>query len=406
MGMQSVDELPALDSAQELARLATGRWSLLHCLSERLLPRRTPFWARLAQPYVVGVGLSFALPCVLGLCDPGFSWGLGGQCPELGFFTDPSTLFMSLVTFPVTLTFLLVEDRGIAEGLSAVAGSGAVTLDRDAAFRLRGVWASRYRKANVAGQLLGAVVGVGASVVNYLVLSEMNSPRWQFSGSRLTMPGLYSFWVYQPLFWFVLVVYCVRSIMKAGLLRSVGRESAVSVQALHEDGAGGLAPVGTSCLWTHAILVVFALNILLFWVNTIMVPEAVPGRLGRVLALIAAYVVLCPFAFFVPLLPFHRQMRRVKSDQVRMVTDARREEYERSMVRLPRGSVDDHNGISLSTLRDLAAIADDLPVWPVNTGTVRRFVGMYLLPILAFVGSLLGKYVVALLLSVSSGGSG
>jgi hypothetical protein len=61
-----------------------------------------------------------------------------------------------------------------------------------------------------------------------------------------------------------------------------------------------------------------------------------------------------------------------------------RHELRRIREALPNGEIVKSDEEIVDRLRKMAVLVDDLPVWPFDTGTLKKFMAAYLTPVVAF----------------------
>jgi hypothetical protein len=105
-----------------------------------------------------------------------------------------------------------------------------------------------------------------------------------------------------------------------------------------------------------------------------------------VAAAIAAYVCLGPVIFMAPLLPFRGGMLKNKQQLQGEVAQRIRRELDRLRLQLPSGSISKDDEELVERLRKIGAVIEELPVWPFDAGTLRKFLTAYAIPIISSVG--------------------
>lgn len=382
------DKTEDLRAAEEFGQLDTGQLLLLH----RLFSRPPPGKPRLARdwllPYVASALIFFVVPCAIGLVTRTGLTRDPQSGTTFGFLNDLSVLFSTLITIPVIVSFLLAERKVIPGSLAAVVADGALVLSRKAAIDLRKTWETRYRKVNVAAQVCGAVLAIFLTLMNHSILSRVRPGMWYFSSGGLTPLGWYALLVQQPVLWWVISIYAIRATMTIVFLSTLARKCAVSVDPFHRDKAGGLRPIGSLGLRNHYVLVILALNLFCLWVNVrFLHPDPVLGRLERISWGLTVYAILGPLLFTATLLPFRKKMLQEKRKYQALVEGKTRGEYQRAMNRLAERGVTEEVHKSLERLRDIRRLIDEVPVWPFDARSLRRFIVTYLIPIVAFLVS-------------------
>jgi hypothetical protein len=104
---------------------------------------------------------------------------------------------------------------------------------------------------------------------------------------------------------------------------------------------------------------------------------------GLIVAAVIAYVILGPIVFMAPLLPFRSGMLRNKSQLMSEVAQRIRVELDRLRGQLRSGQISKEDEELIERLRKIGAVIDELPVWPFDAGTLRKFVTAYVIPILS-----------------------
>jgi hypothetical protein len=99
-------------------------------------------------------------------------------------------------------------------------------------------------------------------------------------------------------------------------------------------------------------------------------------------AAVLAYLILGPVVFIAPLLPFRGGMLKNKSELMREVALRIRMELERLRKELPSGQITKDDEKLIERLRKIGEVIDELPVWPFDAGTIRKFLTAYAIPIL------------------------
>jgi hypothetical protein len=165
------------------------------------------------------------------------------------------------------------------------------------------------------------------------------------------------------------------------LLRDAVSHAQLQIIPFHPDRCGGLRPVGQLGLRTQYGLTVFGLNVVsLVAISTLYLN--VPATLFALIAAAAvAYVVLGPVVFVGPLLPFRAGMLRTKAELMGEVAARLRAELQRLRQLLPAGDISKDDEDLIDRLRKLGAVVDELPVWPFDAGTLRKFLTAYVIPI-------------------------
>jgi hypothetical protein len=79
-------------------------------------------------------------------------------------------------------------------------------------------------------------------------------------------------------------------------------------------------------------------------------------------------------------------MLRTKTELMSQVAQRLRLELDRLRDKLSSGSISKDDEESIDRLRKLGALIDELPVWPFDAGTLRKFLTAYVIPLLSTIG--------------------
>jgi hypothetical protein len=79
-------------------------------------------------------------------------------------------------------------------------------------------------------------------------------------------------------------------------------------------------------------------------------------------------------------------MLRTKTELMSQVAQRLRLELDRLRDKLSSGSISKDDEESIDRLRKLGALIDELPVWPFDAGTLRKFLTAYVIPLLGTIG--------------------
>ena len=304
---------------------------------------------------------------------------------RLPFLHDWNVALMFLVSFPCVMVLTLTDQHALSTALARVQDDGTVTIDADAAGRLRRRWQHRFLAANVAGQILGVIVGLGLVILNYYSYAPASTGYWIAEAGRLQPVG-YVFLCCIFLFYAIIPIYVIRLICVSLFLKDLVSHATLRLLPFHPDRSGGLRPMGQLGLRNQYGLTVFGLNVVsLVTISSLYL--AVPRTLfGLILAAGIAYVVLGPLVFMGPLLPFRAGMLRTKNELMSEVAQRLRLELQRLRSQLTKGQISQEDEALIDRLRKVGGVIDELPVWPFDANTLRKFLTAYILPVLGAVG--------------------
>ena len=307
------------------------------------------------------------------------------QTMHLPFLLDWNVAFMFLVSFPTLVALTVTDQHMLAMALRQVQMDGILLVPADVADSLVAVWSKKFRSVNIFAQVVGLATGISVATVNYIVYTPPRAHFWIASEGRLLPVGMALLWSIFCCYTFV-PIYVFRSLAISFFLKDVVRTSQLHLLPFHPDRSGGLRPVGRMGVRNQYVLSVFGINVVLlaivsvhflgpsFWLDCII---AAAG---------AAYLILGPFVFLGPLLPFRSGMLRTKTEFMSQVAQRLRLELDRLRDKLSSGSISKDDEESIDRLRKLGALIDELPVWPFDAGTLRKFLTAYVIPLLGTIG--------------------
>ena len=238
---------------------------------------------------------------------------------------------------------------------------------------------------NFAGQAASIAAGGVIAYFNGVVYGKASVGFWIAYGSRLLPVGfVYLYCIF--LFYALVTIYVVRNFAISRLLKDIVDHSRLQMQPLHPDKCGGLRPVGQLGLRNEYVLMLVGLNLVLLIIvslDYLLVPPLLYHLLD---AAVIAYVLVGPPAFMAPLLAFRKGMLKAKDELLGEVAQRLRVELQRLRAQLKSGPIAKEDNELIDTLRKMVDVIDELPVWPFDAATLRKFVGAYLIPILTTAG--------------------
>jgi hypothetical protein len=299
----------------------------------------------------------------------------------LPFFKDFGLGYALLVSLP-TLVVLLVSDEDLLNGaLKEVLQDGVVAIPEIAAASLKTKWEGICRRWNWISQGVAVPAGTIFGIATLFTYTAGGVNTWIAPGGSLNLAS----WVYCyciTLLYILVILYVVRSILLARFLRALVLVAPLRILPLHPDKCGGLRPVGRLGLRNQYTLTVLGINlVLLLGVWFYSLGHAAP--IGDVLIPgAAAYLILGPIIFMAPLLPFRAGMQEAKRDWTHEVARVVRVELDRIRLQLAKNQITKPDEESLDRLRKVGAAIDELPIWPFDATTLRKFSTAYVLPVL------------------------
>jgi hypothetical protein len=334
--------------------------------------------------YVVAVALTY-LPLLMTALLSGMPLTVTQGSYPLPFLYDVNVMFTFLVSFPCILILTASDQDVLTRALNNVLADGTVTIAPAALSDIEKHWFGVFRIVNVAAQALGLAIGGIVAYSNYKIFTPANVGHWIAHNGHL-VPAGYVYLYGLVLLYAVVTVYAIRTFFTALLLRSIVEHAQLHMLPLHPDKAGGLQPVGRIGLRNQYALTVLGLNIVLFFLASGDFILSNKPVLYLIAALVAFYVLLGPFAFVAPLLPFRSGMLKNKAQLMNEVAVRLRVELDRLRARLPSGTITAEDEDFIERLRKVGAIIDELPVWPFDAVTLRKFLTAFALPIVTGIG--------------------
>ncbi len=363
---------PVKETAGTLVAPDTTVGSLLH---------RLP--ASIGKAYVAGVAFTYIPLFAAALLSP-LPLATQGPSLRLPFLYDLNVAFMFVVSFPALLALTVSDQSVLASSLQRVCQEGTVSIPGDAALPLMSVWARKFRTVNRVAQAVGIGTGFALAVLNYLTYTPRTVGFWIAEQDRLLPVGAVFLWCIF-LFYALIPIYILRSVFVSIFLRKLVACSQISMLPFHPDRAGGLRPVGRLGLRNQYALTVFGLNVVLLVFVSLRYLKVPASLYGLIAAAAIAYVILGPIVFIGPLLPFRGGMLRTKTELGTEVAQRLRVELRRLRGELTAGKVTKEDEELIERLRRVGAVIEELPVWPFDSGTFRKFLTAYAIPLLSLV---------------------
>jgi hypothetical protein len=139
--------------------------------------------------------------------------------------------------------------------------------------------------------------------------------------------------------------------------------------------------MGQLGLRNQYVVTVLGLNVVVFATVSYMRMGRSGDEIYLVVAAMLTYLILGPIVFMGPLMPFHRGMLREKQRVLGEVVQRLGLEFERLRGQIPAGRITRHDDEQIERLRKLGRDIDDLPVWPFDPSTLKKFASAYGIPV-------------------------
>lgn len=364
-----------------LETLDTTRGCQVHRLFARSV--RVGRRRRLHLPSIYGLslGLTFVPLLVGALVSPlPMARVEGGH--RLPFLLDWNVLFMFLVSFPSLVILTVTNQNALTTSLRSVQLDGTLSIGPGEAAALSARWGRRFLWINRASLSVGTVLGIVVAYYNFLAYAAPSVGHWMADQGRL-LPVGYVFLYCVFLFYALVPTFVLRNVAIALFFKDLVDHAQLRLLPLHPDKSGGLRPMGQLGLRNQYALTLLGLNLVLLVVTSIQYLQMPPMLYGLIAAASTAYLILGPLVFVAPLLPFRDGMRRTKADLLGEVAKRLRVELQRLRGQLPEGSITKEDEELIDRLRKIGAVVDELPVWPFDAGTVKKFLMAYVVPLLS-----------------------
>jgi len=306
-----------------------------------------------------------------------------GELVKLPFLQDWNIAFTFLVSFPCLISFLISDDAALNAAMLRVQQEGTLIIPPASALELRLRWEQRFRRMNRAAVIVGAIVGAVLIVFNYLAYSTPDVGFWvTIDGDPRNMPLAYTFLLCIGAVYGFLPMYVIRSIGMTIYLNDVVSHARFYMLPFHPDKCGGLRPIGHLGLRHQYLLTVLGMNVVFLVMVSIRYLNMPTSLFGLIAGVAAAYLMLGPVVFMGPLLSFRAGMLRTKQELLGEIAQRLRIELHRLRNQLPSGQLSREDEDLVDRLRKVGGVIDELPVWPFDAGTLRKFLTAYVVPVI------------------------
>jgi hypothetical protein len=337
--------------------------------------------------YITAVTLT-SVPLLIGAAFSPWPMTVSGGGLRIPFLFDAAAQFMVLVSFPCILILTSTDQRVLTRSLNIVQADGTITIEKGDQEPLAKRWQRLFLITNIAAQSLGLLIGGVIAYFNFKIFSPALMGHWMAHDERL-LPVGYVYLYCIVLFYGMVTVYVIRNMVIALLLHDIVAHAHLHMLPMHPDKAGGLQPVGRLGLRNQYALTACGLNIVaaMAVIHIFLNGQYNHLQIGLLIgALVVAYLILGPAIFMGPLLPFRQGMLRNKAELMSKVALRLRIKLDDLYARMASGEITAEDEESIQRLRRLDAVIDELPVWPFDAPTLRKFLTAYVLPIASSFG--------------------
>ncbi|MBV8520268.1 MAG: hypothetical protein JO197_22950 [Acidobacteria bacterium] len=337
----------------------------------------------LVRAYLIAVAVTYVPLALAALLGPA-PIGAPSASVRLPFLYDWNIIFTFLVSFPAVIVYTISDHAALSAALSSIQQDGILIVPEAEARKLSRVWGPRFRRINQLSLVAGALVGLALIVGNIHAYSQPGVGFWvDFSDRR---PGALlvgcAFLYCIVTVYFSMIVFVFRSIAIAFFLNDVVDDAQLRMVPFHPDHCGGLRPVGRFGLRNQYVLSILGFNVVLLLGVTVSYLTIPSSLFALITGAALAYLILGPLVFMGPLLSFRTGMVRTKGELMGEIAQRLRRELQRLRKELPSGEITRDDEELIDRLRKVGGVIDELPVWPFDANTLRRFLTAYVTPLL------------------------
>ena len=384
LGIESSPEPSSLHGLN----IDTCKGSLLHILTRAPGPGGKLTWLSRVATYLLSAFVLGVIPIGTALATQKVWWTGNQSNNEMAFpvLNDYNCIWVWFVTLPLLITFLRSERTLIPQRILSIHAAGVLRPKRDLD---RACWEHRFKLANIWAQLAGLCISAIFACVVYRQWMETPVDSWLLDKQgNIHITGWMFLFSFVGLFWSICTLYVARAAVTLWLLWSVVAVSEVLPRPFHPDRAGGLSEVAKIGLRNQYILAAIGVQLVCAAsVTSTLVKAAPTSRAFLIAGLVAgavAYVILGPFVFISPLMPFRKSMRAKKLDSLRKIGDGLQRLTDSIVNQLPTKSPTAEQQTEIERYNSLMELVEREPVWPFDTVTLRRFLSAYLAPVIVW----------------------
>jgi hypothetical protein len=331
--------------------------------------------------YALAVGIFF-IPLLL-------CWKFGSftSCSQnavkcLNMFEDWNMLFIFMFSFPCIFVLTMTDQETLARALKQVQIEKTVFLSSHKAIELSTQWRHTFRWVNICSQLLGLGVGGAIAYFNFVIFSPQDVGHWMSRNDQLNPVGLVYLFGLFFLYCF-LTVYVIRNVFTAFLFVNIVRHAEIHILPMHPDKSGGLRPLAEIGLRNQYVVMLLGVNLVTAVTVAYVFLEPPDLIVPLFTAAVTAYLIMGPLVFVAPLLPFRQAMVAAKTRLSTEVAQRIRLELNQLHTKLPSGAITKDEEDFFERLQKMARVIDELPAWPFDASTARKFLVSYVVPILS-----------------------
>lgn len=296
----------------------------------------------------------------------GTSISRGGQT---GLLQDTTWLVWSFLFTPVIVGYYLWVSNSFAELTIGINNSGVTKIDEGEIWEIEAIFNQKWRvflASNIA-LVVGVIYFASRPIfASYAAVPPL--PRWGTTFSYTLLA-------------YVAVMLITTLILNVWALRHTLKNKVLNINPLHPDRCGGLR-----VLSAYSIKVVYLIAMFGFIVGVEefrFIIFGIAQKNWEVNLIVPLYLALAALAFFAPLSTAHIGMKQAKEKLLNRIANQFWDEYldaHRSLSKEPDKLEEELKNIQ--QLQSLHQLTEKFPVWPFDTGTLRRFFATITTPLI------------------------
>jgi len=363
---------------RSLSTLDTGKGSFIYWLSlnsKEIKPNSIKYYLSI---YILTVFVFYGIGLVwAALSTPSLTTAIGDF--KRPYLKDLMLIVMLCITLPFAICVHIRERFLIPNCLNQLCLNGVISESDNRTDEFISSWEHRFKLWNIIIQLISLAAVVVVVILNYK--SFVDDPSgWQHFGAEsngIAPIGWWSLFAQIGVLFFVIFQVLLRIPVVIWLLWSLQKYFIIKVRPLHPDGVGGLKPVARIAFQGQIFLTLLGINIAVNYIVFLLHG----GNLQWVMITLSifAYILIAPFVFIGPLLPFRSYMKNEKYKLLSSISN----EYDTEINDIQNLL---HSSDSISKLDKLEKLAllnksvSKFPEWPLDTTTIREFIATLLIP--------------------------
>lgn len=390
----NIQQSPSTNRSSLLLALDTTAGSILHKLFDYARRSVLGHAFPLSKIYIASVAITFFPLLIAALLGP-LSLTKITPTHKLPFLYDWNVLFMFLVSFPSLVVCIANDQNILLSSLKRVEADETLMIDMENASRLCILWQKRFRKINYIGYVFGLIAGAVVVYFNYVAYTPTSVGYWIAENGSLVPVGFVLLYCVF-LFYCLVPVLILRIVGVTLLLRDIVAYSRLCILPLHPDKSGGLRPMGSLGLRNQYLLTIFGLNIVFMMAVPFRYLQA-PSTLYTLTATaVIAYLILGPVIFMAPLMPFRKAMLATRNELMMAVSRRLCIELERLNLQMKSEAIAKDDADLIERLQKIASVIDQLPTWPFDANTMRKFIVAFVIPVVSsFIPKVVFKFVIS-----------